>query len=102
MGIEQDGVVRAGMVFVNWTGADIHMSAAGEPGAWSRTYLREVGRYVYGQLGCLRMTILTEQPAVVRLAERLGGRVEGVKRDHFGWGRDAVMAGILADEWRYR
>jgi RimJ/RimL family protein N-acetyltransferase len=100
-GVEVGGDVIGGAVFNVFTGQDIHMSAAGEPRAWSRRFLRAIGIYVFRQLGCARITVITEQPAVAALAERLGGKIEGVKRDHFGQGRDAIMIGILAGEWRF-
>jgi hypothetical protein len=39
---------------------------------------------------------------VVKLAIRLGGVIEGTMRDHFGEGRDGVIVGILAREYRFK
>ena len=47
------------------------------------------------------MTVLTEQTRIVRIAERLGGQVEGLMRNHFGKGRDGFLVGILKDDWKY-
>lgn len=98
MGIEKDGQVVAGALFNVFEGADVHVSIAGH--GWTRSFCREVGRYVFEQLRCERMTALTEQAQVVNLAERLGGRVEGLLRNHFGKGRDAFVIGILKEEYR--
>ncbi|SEN51320.1 hypothetical protein SAMN04489859_1008124 [Paracoccus alcaliphilus] len=100
IGIEKDGQVIAGVVFNDFTGPDIHMTVGGY--GWSRALLRAVGEYAFGQLGCLRISAVTEQEKVVALAERIGGRVEGHMRDLFGDGRDGVMIGFARNEWRYR
>jgi hypothetical protein len=99
MGIERNGEIVGGFVFNSYEGADVHVSAAGN-GA-NKGFLAEVGHYVYSVLKCERMTVITEQPDVVRLAERLGGQVEGLLRSHFGKGRDAFVVGILKDEWKF-
>lgn len=100
MGIERDGEIVGGVVFNNYTRHDVHMTVAGF--GWSRGFVREVGRYVFGRLGCRRITVITEQPKVVALAERLGGKVEGLLREHFGDGRPGYLVGILKEDWTIR
>lgn len=97
LGIERGGEIIAAAVFNGFTGPDIHMTVAGR--GWSRAFLRAVGDYVFVQLGCLRISAVTEQPKVVALAERIGGRVEGRMRNMFGRGRDGVMIGFLKEDW---
>ncbi len=97
MGIERDGQVIAGVVFNFFEGADVHVSVAGR--GWSRGFVHEVGRYVYGTLGCERMTIVTADETVAELALRSGGQREGRLRSHFGPGVDGILIGILRDEW---
>lgn len=99
MGIERDGEVIGGIVFNVFEGADLHVTVAGR--GFNRGFLADVGAYVFQQLGCERMTVLTEQPRIVRIAERLGGQLEGLLRNHFGPGRDAFLVGILRDEYKY-
>jgi RimJ/RimL family protein N-acetyltransferase len=99
MGIEKDGEIIAGVVLNVFEGADVHMSAAGS--GWTRGFLADFGNYVFDQLQCERVTAITEQPKVVRLAERLGGEVEGLMRNHFGKGRDAFVIGILKEDWKF-
>lgn len=99
MGLERDGVIVAGVLFNQFEGASVHVSAAGS--GWTRDFVRAVGAYVYDQLGCLRMTITTELDAVKSYALRLGGEVEGRMRDHFGEGRDAWIIGILRRDWKF-
>lgn len=99
LGIARDDKVIAGVVFNGFEGVDVHVTVAGS--GWTRGFLMAVGRYVFDQLGCLRMTFTTEQPLVVGLAQRLGGQIEGRLRSHFGAGRDGIIVGVLRDEWRY-
>lgn len=100
IGIERDGEIVAGALFNHFEGADVHVTLAGS--GWSRGFLRMVGRYVYGQLGCERMTAVTACEDVAGFAKRLGGQIEGRLRSHFGPGQDAYICGILASEWKFR
>lgn len=99
MGIEKDGQIIGGVLLNCFEGKDLHVSVAGR--GFGKNFLQSVGEYVYNQLGCTRMTVQTEHDSIVRLAQRLGGQIEGRLRDHFGEGRDAVIIGILRGEYRY-
>lgn len=97
MGIERGGQIIAGVVFNQFTGPDVHLTVAGH--GWTRGVLADIGQYVFRQLGCERMTFVTEQAPVVRLAERLGGKVEGLMRNHFGKDRPGYVVGVLKDDY---
>lgn len=99
MGIERGGEIVGGAVFNNFTGADIHVTVAGK--GWTPRFLREVGRYVFDKLRCVRITVITEKPNVVRIALRLGGEIEGALRNQFGIGRDAKLIGVHKDKWPF-
>lgn len=99
MGLERRGEITSGVLFNCFEKPDLHVSVAG---SWfPRWFLREIGSYVFEQLGYGRATVITEQPRVVQLAERLGGQVEGMLRNHFGEGRPAFVVGILKEEYRF-
>jgi RimJ/RimL family protein N-acetyltransferase len=98
-GIEKDGEVIGGVIFNCYEETDIHVSVAGH--GWTKGFLADIGNYCYNQLGCNRITSVTEDPKVVRIAERLGGKIEGCLRNHFGQGRDGFIVGILKDEYRF-
>lgn len=99
LGLKRGNEIVAGIIVNHFEGADCHITAAGK--GWTRAFLRAVGSYVYGQLGCERMTFITEQQEVAALGLRLGGMIEGRMRSHFGPGRDAVIVGVLRSEWKY-
>lgn len=99
MGIERDGEIAAGVIFHCFEGPNVHVTVAGK--GWTRSFLEAVGDYVFGRLGCERMTVTTEHEAVSNLACRLGGEVEGRLRNQFGKGRDGIVIGILRDDWPY-
>jgi len=100
MGIERDGEIVAGVVFNCFTGSNVELTVAGK--GWTPSFFREVSRYVFEAMGCVRMTFTTEQDEVARLACRLGGKVEGLMRDFYGKGRDATVVGVLKDEFRFK
>jgi len=99
LGVEQNGEIVAGIVFNCWTGPDVQLTIAAEPTGMTRRFLRRVGLYITKELGCIRATIETEQPHVIEMAMRMGGRVEGVKRDLYGEGRDGTVIGVLRRDW---
>lgn len=101
LGIIQNGQVTAGIVFNHCTGADIHITAATSPGAFTKIFLTRCGHYLWDELKLARFSVTTEQPNVVDLIQRVGGKIEGTKRDAFGPGRDAIMLGVLAKDWPF-
>lgn len=100
IGTEIDGEIVNGCVLNVWTGNDAHVTIAGTK--WTKGLLAVIHHYAYQSLGCIRLTVITEQTSIVRYAERLGGEVEGLLRNQFGPGRDGVLVGILKEDWERR
>lgn len=100
IGLETDGEMAGAAVFNCWTGPNVHVTVAGSPKAWTRVFLRRLAHYAFDELGCIRVTLTTEQIEVAALCLRLGGRHEGTMRSLFGPGRDGQVYGILKSEWR--
>ena len=101
LGLEVDGEMAGAVAFNNWTGANVFVTVAGSPKAWTRIFLNRLARYAFGELGCERVTMTTEHEHVAALCRRLGGQQEGTMRSAFGRGRDGLIFGILRDEWRF-
>ncbi len=101
IGYERAGKIVAGLVFTNWSGADIEITGAGD--VLPRALLRAAAGYVFDQLGCIRATFKTprDHTRAIRADKRLGARFEGRQRNFFGPGRDALIFGILREEYPY-
>lgn len=97
MGVERNGEIICGAVFNVFTGPDIEMTVAGH--GWTRGFINSIGTYVFDQLGCIRMQVTTEQEYVAQMAERIGGKREGVLRNKFGMGRDGILLGFQKGEY---
>lgn len=97
VGVERDGEIIGGVLINHFEHNDVHVSLAGS--GWTKGFIKAVGEYVYQSLGYGRMTAVTESQKVADYAVRLGGVIEGRMRNHFGPGRDAMIIGILREEW---
>lgn len=94
----RDGVMDGAIVFNGYTGTDIEISGAGR-GVVRRALWRWMARYVFDELHCPRasITVSADNAPMLTLADRIGFEREGVKRNGFGPGIDAVMFGMLPD-----
>lgn len=97
IGVENEqGEAIGGMVFNDWTGANVEITIFG-PGALTRKTLRVALRYVFGELKALRLTARTKRDNGMMQAVlgRLGFEREGVMRDYYGRGQHAVLYRLL-------
>lgn len=92
--------IVAACAFSNWTGEDVELSFAAEPGSGTVGLLRLIFGYVFGQLGCVRCTatVRTGNHQSLRLCKRIGFKREGLKRKA-QQGHDLVILGLLREEY---
>lgn len=100
LGVEKDGTIIGGIVFNEYNGSNIEISVAGDTKAFSPAFIRRVSRYIFDELGCLRVSITTEKKDVVELAMRLGAQTEGRRRNFYGLNRDAILMGVMREDWK--
>lgn len=91
--------IPAGAVIVNnYDGLDCDVIFVGR-GCWTVPVMRDLARYIYGKLGCARVTAKTRPSNVVarRALEKVGFRLEGELRAGFGT-ENAFVYGLTATE----
>jgi hypothetical protein len=101
IGWQRSAAVVAAIGFTCWDGDDIRITVASDKGQMNRSLFRAAGVYVFAQIGCVRATIITENPDVADFAQRLGAEPEGMSRNQFGIGRDGYRLAFHRDGWRY-
>lgn len=105
LGIVRDGALVGGVVFSGWhPGArDVEVSGAVAPGfRVGPAGMRRCLRYAFVQLGCVRITARTAKRNREARAflDRLGFRIEGVRRAAHDGRQDQILYGLLARECR--
>jgi RimJ/RimL family protein N-acetyltransferase len=104
LGVVRDGRLTGGIVYHNWRGRDIEVSAAFERADWARpSVLRALFAYPFDQLGCARMTALTGRAngRARRFLEGVGFVREGVARQALADDHDMMIYGMLRRECRF-
>lgn len=103
LAIESDGLLIAGVIYVNQRDHDIEMNVAADSARFmNRTVLREAFSYPLIQLGCKRVTSIVSANNLHALEfnKRLGFIEEGRCREAFG-DHDAIILGMLKRECRW-
>jgi len=97
IGYEIDGELVAGVTFDNMTETNVFVHIASTAHALPREFLLAIGRYVYLQLGALRMTFMVHDnnDRCVALVKGLGAKCEG--RLHQGHADGDTLIFVL---WR--
>ena len=101
-GIIRDGRVAGGVAFNNHRGFDVHMSAVLDC-ALSRSELRVLCDYAFGQLGCRRVTAVTgkKNKKARKALEVIGFTLEGVLKRGLDGFEDAMVFGLLKEQCRW-
>ena len=99
--IDPDRNCRGAVVFNDYTGQNVELTVHGR-GCWTPAVVRRLLGYVWGELGCHRMTARTHpgNTAARRALKAMGFKVEGTAREWFQDGSDAILYGCLARECR--
>lgn len=91
--------IPAGAVIVNnYDGPNCDVTFVGRR-CWTVGVMRDLARYIFGRLGCKRVTAKTRpsNAAARRALEKVGFRLEGELRAGFGT-ENALVYGLTADE----
>lgn len=102
IGDVRDGKVHSVAAFVNWCGHDVevHMFSSGVMG---RAFLKRMGEYVFGELGCSRASCrVADDNPWKNVLTRMGWVQEGRMRRGFdGATIDMLIFGLLKEDYRY-
>lgn len=104
LGIARDGKIVGGVLYNNYRGHDIQLTAAADDARWlSADVLTEIFKYPYIQLGCSRTTAVTgrKNTRTRKLLEGLGYRLEGVCRKGLDGKQDAIVYGMLKADCKW-
>ena len=103
----ENGRLLGGAVFTGFNGFNVDITIAGH-GCMTRGNLQTVYTYVFGQLGCERMTARVRRSNLPmrRLLEThpwLGFRQEGMQRRYWGPTEhdDVIVYGVLRSDFRF-
>ena len=98
------GYLQDGIVYSTYSGNDIVLSIALlNKRSISRRFIEEGFKYPFIQLNCARVTVMVarDNRASHEFVKRLGWKKEGVLREWFEDGQDAIVYGMLRRECRW-
>lgn len=105
LGLEREGDLIAGVLYEGYTGHNIWMHVAAEPGKrWlNKEFLRSCFIYPFVQLGCDRVSGWVEgsNEDAKRFDEHLGFKQEAVLRGAARDGGDVILYVMWRDECRF-
>lgn len=105
LGLERDGKLIAGVLYEGFSGPNLWMHVAAEPGSnWlTRGFLRAVFTYPFVQLGCRRVSgaVDASNTAARRFDEHLGFREEARLRGAAADGGDVILYVMWKEDCRY-
>lgn len=104
IGVARNGEIIAAAIFYDYRGTSMEVTFVTTTPRWaSRENIRAILSYPFTQLGCRRLTAITEEsnaPARAFL-ERLGFRQEGIHPDGFPSGTGISYGLLRADAERW-
>jgi len=103
IGVIRRGEFVGGVVFHNYRGFDIHLSAAFERGWATPTTIRDIAAYPFTQLSVKRVTAITgkKNKRARRALGALGFELEGVAKRGLDGFEDAMIYGLLRERCKW-
>lgn len=103
-GVADDKGIACGLTFSDWNGPNIFVAIAVERPVGVKWLLESGMKYVFGQLGCTRLTFMTESSNIksVRLQERLGAVREATLTGAGRNGDDILISRLTPDNFIWR
>jgi hypothetical protein len=98
---DRSGQYSGAFIFSRFTGPDVELTVVGA-GAITRSAFQAAARYVFDDLGCVRVsaTIRADNDRALAVARKFGFKQEGIRRKGFK-DHDAVLLGLLREDYRY-
>jgi RimJ/RimL family protein N-acetyltransferase len=104
LGIAYNGKLIFGVIYNNFFGHDIEMSAAGTSKKWAtKNILKMIFKYPFEQLKVRRVSMSIDKPNkhARKVVEKLGFKLEGIKRTGSKSGKDLCGYGMLITECKW-
>lgn len=103
IGVIRRGEFVGGVVFHNYRGHDIQISAAFEKGWATPATIRGLAAYPFEQLNVVRVTAITgkKNKKARRALETLGFVLEGVAKRGLDGREDAMILGLLREQCKW-
>ncbi len=104
MGVQRDGRIVAGVIYEDYTGHNLFMHVAADPGFWlSRAALHAFFAYPFVQLACQRVTgwLEASNAAAIALDEHLGFVHEATLKNAARDGGDVLLYVLRREDCRF-
>ena len=101
LGLVVNGEIIAAMALGGWERGNIEVSFAADSPRWAtRDTIRRMMAWPFQQLNCHRVTtrISANNRRAIRFNEGIGFKREGIIREGWGPGEDAILFGLLRSE----
>lgn len=100
--VAENGRALCAVVFNDFNQSNIELTIVADPAGVTRGVLRYIAGYVFGQLGCRRITIRTKKrnKHAIRMAHRFGFTFEMVCKRYFP-DDDAVVFRMFREDCRW-
>jgi hypothetical protein len=99
IGFTVDGRFAGGVVFTGFNGRNVDISVANDVHRWPVAFYRYFADYMWDTLGVHRVTMIV-RPGNEKMCIKLGGKLEGMMREWYPDGSEALLFGLLKSEFK--